>query len=152
MAEVASETNHDEIEIKRPRTVGECREQRKGINPPPVCGFVGCRYNLLLDVSEHGAITFNVPKVGGNHHPTRATLNTPAEDFERMTDAAIERWADESKPVRSCLWDEVKDERTLAEIASLLCMSRQRADVIADVALEKLTRRVKHRTGDGGTK
>lgn len=39
--------------VVRPKTRGECKD---GIRP---CPYVGCRYNLYLEVSEAGSITLN---------------------------------------------------------------------------------------------
>lgn len=42
-------------ELERPRTRGDC----DGIPRP--CPFVGCRWNLFLDVEKDGSIRFNFP-------------------------------------------------------------------------------------------
>ncbi|MBT4935939.1 hypothetical protein HON15_04140 [Candidatus Woesearchaeota archaeon] len=51
-----TEEDYMELEQKRPRTYGECQDE------PGPCVFVGCQYNLYLDVKHNdGHIQFNFP-------------------------------------------------------------------------------------------
>lgn len=43
------------VEAVRPKTRADCE------NGPRPCPFVSCRWNLYLDVTEHGSIKFNFP-------------------------------------------------------------------------------------------
>jgi hypothetical protein len=51
-----TEEDYARLEEERPKTYGECQN-----NPDP-CVFVGCQYNLYLDVKKKGHIKFNFPE------------------------------------------------------------------------------------------
>lgn len=46
---------HPDYRTERPKTRGDC------VNSQRPCPFVGCKYNLYLDVSRNGNIKFNFP-------------------------------------------------------------------------------------------
>jgi hypothetical protein len=98
---------------------------------------VTCRFNLLLDANERGAITLNLPKARGAK-PLRVLRSDSAERFELAADAAVDAWFDAETPPPSCVLDEVTDERTLEEIGGVLCMTRERVRQIEKTARDGL--------------
>lgn len=95
-------------EYWRPKTRGECT------NAPRPCPFVGCPYNVYLDVSQKtGSITFNFPAI-------------PPERMD---------------PTASCTLDVAeRGPSTLDEIATVVNLTRERVRQIADGAIRKLKR------------
>lgn len=91
--------------IRRPETRADC-----GRVPRP-CPFVGCRYNLYLDVSERGGIKLNFP------------------DLE----------PEEIDPDCSCALDVVKwGPQTLEAVAALMNLTRERVRQIESICMERL--------------
>lgn len=96
--------------LSRPKTRGECE------GGPRPCPWVGCRYNLYLDVTTAGSLM----------------LRSPEQEVWDMDPAA------------SCALD-VADRRgglTGAELAELIGVSRQRASQIERTAQERMMRRI----------
>lgn len=93
----------------RPKVRSDCEKVER-----PCC-FVGCQWNLYLDVNEAtGSIRFNFPDL----HP----------------------W--EMAPNESCAKDVARDEggTTLARVADLLNVTRERARQVEEIILYKLKR------------
>lgn len=119
--------------IIRPVTRGDCRG---GIRP---CPFVGCRFNLLLDVNPTtGSIAFN--------HAAAVTLvtNDDTDDrFDQAAETATDAWAEADVP--SCALDvvdaELADETPIADVARILGVSRQRVDQIVSKAVVTVRKR-----------
>jgi hypothetical protein len=117
---VRAHFEHDEMvdypaDAVRPRTRGDCLPG--GCNEERPCPFVGCRYNLYLDVNPaNGSIKLNF--------------------FQIELDEIDE----------TCALD-VADRglHTLKEIGALLNLTRAGAQVIEDTALRKLHKRVMRR-------
>lgn len=137
---MASERHH--LPVIRPRTVGDCR---KGPRP---CPYVGCRFNLLIDVLEDGSIVINAKY----RRPEGAlrVIAPKAETQDRFLDEiedAIEVWYGDpdAPPVKSCVLDETMDQFSedaqLDEIAALMFVSRERVRQIEATALAKLRAR-----------
>lgn len=127
-----TDTEHQHLTIVRPVTRGDC-----GDVPRP-CAFVGCRFNLLLDVKPNGTITFNAT---GASAPPTAGCEDSDEDFDAIAERATDAWA-AADGLRSCALDvvdaQLSDETPLAEVALALGVTRQRADQIITRALPKL--------------
>lgn len=98
--------------VRRPKTRGECVG---GARP---CPFVGCRYNLYLDISARGNIKFNFPDL-------------PPEDMPAYRSCALD--LADSGPL------------TLYEIGAALNLTRARAMQIVQYLMDRLG---KHFTRD----
>jgi hypothetical protein len=102
----------------RPRRRSECEQ-----GPRP-CPWVGCRYNLYLDVNKAGSLVFNFPG----------------------------RAPDEVPPAASCALDLAAFEEgmTLTEVGGLFNLCRERVRQVQVVALAKLgiKRRVRNMAED----
>jgi hypothetical protein len=95
----------------RPKTVGECQSTRL---PGKPCAYVGCRYNLYLDVTPYNTVT--VP----GHEP----------------------W--DQPPERSCALEvAARGGMETADIAETMGISRQRVDQIIHLALLRVRIRVR---------
>jgi hypothetical protein len=87
----------------RPRTRADCA------SVPRPCPWVGCRYNLFLDVTDAGGIKLNFPDLG--------------PDEMRL----------------SCALDVAEDRpMTLDELGRVLNVTRQRAEQIEKLVLERI--------------
>lgn len=86
----------------------QCRGQCPDVRP---CPYVGCRWNLYLDVTPTGSITYNWPE--------------------------LEPW--DVPPHQSCALDVADDgPRILEEIAEIMGLTRERVRQIEGIALGKL--------------
>ena len=93
---------------ERPRTRLEC------FRLPRPCPFVGCRFNLFLDVTHNGSIKLNFPD--------------------------LEPW--QMPPGSSCVLDVVarRGSISLDKIGPLMNLTRERIRQLQDQALERLER------------
>jgi hypothetical protein len=129
----------DDALFARPRTVGDCR---KGPRP---CPFVGCRFNLLLDMLPDGSIVLNARYRSASTGAAR--LIPPGREADERAYDEIEDFVEAvfdepSASVKSCVLDEamstLHDDAQLDEIAGVLFVSRERVRQIESAALEHL--------------
>ena len=78
-------------DIARPKTRGECQG---GQRP---CPWVACRHNLLIEISEHDAITFNAGRgmTWRGAKPRGLTPRSSAQRVDQVVDLAVQWWNDE---------------------------------------------------------
>ncbi len=111
------------LDEARPKIREDCEE---GHRP---CPWAACKYNLLIDVIEGGAIVFNA-KIRRREGRGRAIVAKPYADeqFLDALDDAIESWFDETKPRReSCALDvAARGGILLEEIADEMIVTRER--------------------------
>jgi hypothetical protein len=94
----------------RPKTLGECQSQRQ---PGDVCTRASCRYNLAIDVNEHGSLKIHFP----DGHGGVAWESMPA----------------------TCALDVATDgPHHNREIGEMMRMSEEGVRTIEKIALEKL--------------
>ncbi len=82
------DTNHE-----RPATRGDCVD---GVRP---CPYVGCKFNLYLDVTPNGNITLNFPRLEPDEIGESCALDC-AEDGGRTLDAIAQDLAVTRERVR----------------------------------------------------
>jgi len=69
-------------DLQRPQTVGDCR------GGPRPCGYVSCRYNLLLDCLDNGDLVINAPS-SRLHGAERAIPNKHEADREWFVEVRL---------------------------------------------------------------
>ncbi len=125
----------------RPTNRTECRDQ------PGACPFISCRYNLLIDVTQRGALHLNVgfTKQHDGYHSgyDRSWLpvfQTDQMSNRDMTDAAngIVDWIEQGYP--TCALDvvDVLGALTLKQAKVVMGTSNERIRQIEARALRKL--------------
>ena len=118
------------------------------INLPRPCGYLGCRYNILLDVTPAGGIIFNHGREveDGTERPKNITRRLPTVGarkipyYNNVLEQNIEKLLVdiEDLPESNCLLDLVENGKTytLEETGDLLNITRERVRQIESKALE----------------
>lgn len=128
---------------RRPKTRADCEG---GVRP---CPYVGCRFNLLIDVLDDGSFVINAKyrRPDGAERVIPPKPDTEGRFLDEIEDA-VEVWFDEpDERTPSCALDEAdkdsvadpeRDGKQLDEISEMFYVSRERIRQIEASGLAKL--------------
>jgi hypothetical protein len=137
------------VVILSPKIRRDCKDM------PRPCWKVGCRSNMILDVTENGAIMLNSGLSDDDRGEGAARIlgdDVSDEEFYAQVDQVLDWWVYRTDKARrlgtrqpqSCLEDVIDamqgDEMLLEDVGAVMHITRERARQIEEAALLALTK------------